>query len=187
MGIMKRMLGNGKKISGKSGSLPFEISLESISEAEKFDRRQDTDRREQFNQDVRAWSILVTRKLRSSVRAMIKNDRILSNSIRPNLYYDHKYGKEVSRVGFSFVREGIYVHKGAGHGQGGFKGGSTWINARGETKSTLKTSLMKMGTGNRPPKEWFNPVIAGELSSLADLVSEYSATLQIDATNIYID
>lgn len=171
----------------RGGGLPFELSLESTSEVEKFTRRQDKDRVKQFNEDVTAWSIHTTRRLKINVRTMIKRDLLLSDSIRPNLYYDHKYAKEVNRVGFSFVREGIYIHKGAGHGQGGFKGGSEWYNIHGAKKTTIRASLMKMGQGNRQPKEWFDPIIEQEIPQLADLIADYSATLQIDATNIFID
>jgi hypothetical protein len=43
------------------------------------------------------------------------------------------------------------------------------------------------GTGNRRPIRWFDPVVDRRLSELADIVSVYSATMQIDATTIYIE
>lgn len=182
-----QMQASRRRNRSSSSGLPFELSLESTSEVEKFARRQDKDRVKQFNEDVTAWSIHTTRRLKINVRTMIKRDLLLSDSIRPNLYYDRKYAKEVNRVGFSFVREGIYIHKGAGHGQGGFKGGSEWYNIHGAKKTTIRASLMKMGQGNRQPKEWFDPIIEQEIPQLADLIADYSATLQIDATNIFID
>ncbi|MDR1716322.1 MAG: hypothetical protein LBS20_10795 [Prevotella sp.] len=167
-------------------NLPFELSLESISESDKFTRRQDTDRLGQFNQDVRQWGIDTTKELKGSVRSMITTDRRLSDSIKPNFYYDRKYAKEINRVGFSFVREGVYVHRGAGRGQGGWKG-SKWYNKKGELKETNENSLGQMGFGNRRPKEWFDPVVEGRLPQLADLVADYSATMAIDATRIFIE
>ena len=167
--------------------LPFELSLESISEADRFTRHQDRDRLKQFNQDVRQWGIGTTKALKGSVRSLITNDRRLSNSIRPNFYYDNKYGtKEIDRVGFSFEREGVYVHRGAGRGQGGWKG-SRWYNKKGELRTTNRKSFGLMGFGNRKPKEWFDPVVEGRLPQLADLVAEYSSTLFIDTSRIFIE
>lgn len=190
MGVMKRLSGQllsaRRKSPKKLTGLPFEISLESMSETEKHHRRQDKDRVEEFNKDVQAWTIHTTRRLKLNVRAMIQNDNILSDSINPNIYYDHKYAKEANRIGFSFAREGIYMHKGAGRGQGGITG-SKWYNKFGELKQTQLSSLLKMGTGNRQPQEWFDPIIEQELPQLADYVSDYSITLFMDASNIYIE
>ncbi|MBK5720145.1 hypothetical protein JGH11_04590 [Dysgonomonas sp. Marseille-P4677] len=191
MGIMKRLseqlLSSRRKPKANLHHLPFEISLESMSEADKFARRQDKDSVEQFNKDVSGWSINTTRRLKANVRMMVREDRKLSDSINPNVYYDNKYGvKEANRIGFSFVREGIHIHKGAGRGQGGYKG-SKWYNQYGEQKTTQLSSLAKMGTGNRKPIEWFDPVIDQELPQLADLVAGYSVTLFMDASRIYID
>lgn len=149
-------------------------------------RRQDKARVIQFNQSVKNWAKQTSQKLKASVRSMIDRDLLLSDSVTPRVYYDRKYAREANRIGFSFVREGIYVHKGAGKGHGGTKG-SKWYNLKGERKETQLSSLMKMGTGNRQPKEWFNPIIEGELPQLADLVTDYSASLILDTTTIYIN
>ena len=129
--------------------------------------------------------IHVTSLLRRNVRSMAKRDIALSESIHPNIYYDRKYSKEVNRVGFSFLREGIYIHKGAGRGQGGYRG-SRWTDKYGTLKATDTKSLGKLGTGNRRSVEWFNPIIERELEALADIVSDYSTDIQIDATRIFI-
>lgn len=185
--LSEQMLGSRRKPKVNLNNLPFEISLESMSESDKFTRRQDKDRVEEFNNDVKAWSIHTTRRLKLNVRAMVKADRKLSDSISPNIYYDNKYGaKEANRIGFSFVREGIHLHKGAGRGQGGSKG-SKWYNRFGERKETLASSLNKMDTGNRKAIEWFDPIIDLELPQLADLVADYSATVFIDSSQIYIN
>jgi hypothetical protein len=190
MGFYKEQsYGNGKKRSShfSKNSLPFELSLDSISETDKFARRQDTEALRKFNDDVKAWAIHTTARLKANARMRVVRNLLLSDSIRPNLYYDKQYAKEVNRIGFSFVREGVYVEKGAGRGYGGYSGGSSWYNRKGQLKETSESSLMKMGTGRRRANPWFNPVIAQELPYLADIVGEYSATLQINATNIFID
>lgn len=189
MGVMKKLYSSQRRpkpTTNKLLNLPFEISLQSLSEADKFQRQQNKDRLDQFNQDVKDWAQRVTKMLKSNVRSMVKRDHVLSKSIRPNFYYDRQYETEISRIGFSFAREGIWIHKGAGKGQGGFLG-SKWYNLRGELKSTSETSKGKMGNGNRQPIEWFDPIIEQMLPELADIVAEYSGSLQIDATSIYID
>lgn len=172
--------------SRRSVGLPFEISLESISETEKFQRAQDKESLKKFNADVQEWTDKSVLALKSSIGSMVKNDILLSDSLKGKLYYDRKYGSEVNRVGFSFAREGIYIHKGAGKGQGGNIGGR-WIDKYGTQRERAPKSAGLQGTGNRKPKRWFDPVINNRLAQLADIVADYSATMQIDATNIFIE
>lgn len=164
-------------------NLPFELDLVSTSETVKYQRRQDKQRVKDFNKQVEAWCIEATSRLRVSVRAMVKNDSNLSASIQHNLY---KEKGEVNRVGFSFAREGIYLHRGAGRGQGGFMG-SSWIDQLGKKRTTNPDAFGKMNTGNRKAVRWFDPVIEKELPFLADIVAEYCADMAVDATRIFIE
>lgn len=173
---------NGRAFKG----LPFELDLVSLSEVMKRERRQDIVAVTAFNTAVEQWAKETTVLLKISLRSLVKKDITLSNSIKPKLYYDKQYNREVYRVGFAFNREGVYVHKGAGRGQAG-RVGSQWRNLRGELKKTSLSSLGKMGTGNRQPKEWFNPIIDQQLPKLADIVAEYSASMCVDAARIYIN
>ena len=191
MGVMKRLSEQiasssrrRRTILGSQDGLPFEISLKSISEIERYQRSYDKDRVRQFNDDVKDWSIDVTKKLRANVRMLVREDKRLSSSIEPNIY--NKKG-EAERIGFSFAREGVYIHRGAGRGQGGFRGGSKWTDIYGTLKKTNPDSYYKMGTGKRTPILWFDPVISANLPALADIVSEYAATMQLDASRIFIE
>lgn len=189
MGVMKRLseqmrAPKRKSLLGAREGLPFEITLESVSLTAQYERRQDKEKLRQFNDDVKGWSIDVTRQLRRNVRMLVRQDEELSGSIEPNIY--NKNG-EANRIGFSFAREGVYIHKGAGRGQGGFRGGSKWTDKYGKLKKTNPDSFYKMGTGNRRPIRWFDPVIEKNLPALADIVAEYAADMQIDATRIFID
>lgn len=195
MGYYKRLLEQSQyarkltsqlRASRRSSNLPFELSLDTISEIDKFQRAQDKASMKQFNQDVEAWSEKSKQALRVSIKSMVKRDVSLSDSLKANLYYDSKYAKEVNRVGFSFVREGVYIHRGAGRGQGGIIGGR-WIDRHGTMKSRAADSAGLQGTGNRTPIPWFDPVIEDRLPQLADIVADYSATMQINATNLFID
>ena len=182
-----RQLSNQLRGARRSmNNLPFELSFVSISDIDKFHRAQDKESLKTFNKDVEDWAESAKQSLRGSIKSMVKRDVRLSDSLKAKLYYNRKYAKEVNRVGFSFAREGIYIHKGAGRGQGGLTG-SRWIDRHGTMKSRAAESAGLQGTGNRKPLRWFDPVIEGRLPQLADLVADYSATMQINATNIYID
>lgn len=172
--------------SRRMNSIPFELSLETISEVAKYERAQDKQAMQEFNRNVEEWSEKSKIALRSSIKTLVRRDVYLSDSLKAYLYYDTKYGREVSRVGFSFAREGIYIHKGAGRGQGGIIGGR-WIDKYGRQRSRSTESAGLQGHGNRKPIPWFDPVIENRMTQLADLVSEYSATMQINATNLFID
>lgn len=192
MGSQKRLIEerqHSKKLSGsfnRSGSVFVpELSLETMSEIAKYERAQDKEGMAKFNKDVEDWATLTKHVLRYSIKSKVKRDVYLSDSLKANMYYDKKYGKEVNKVGFSFVREGIYIHKGAGRGQGGYIGGR-WINRHGQRKQRATESAGLQGTGNRKPIEWFDPVIENRLPRLADIVADYSAMMQLNATNIFI-
>ena len=185
-GQYARKLTNQLRASRRSAYLPFELSLESSSEVDKFQRAQDKAAMKQFNQEVEDWSEKSKQALRGSIKSLVRRDVSLSDSLKANLYYDNKYSKEVNRVGFSFVREGVYIHRGAGRGQGGMIGGR-WIDRHGTMKSSAANSAGLQGTGNRQPILWFDPVIERRLPQLADLVADYSATMQINATNLFIE
>ncbi len=190
MGVMKRLSEQIKDTRRRSGGLdmskglPFELKLESNSEVDRYHRVQDKDRLNAFHEAVYGWAIDVTKQLKSSVRMLVRDDRELSDSIDPMLY---KKKGEISRIGFSFKREGVYIHKGAGRGQGGFRGGSKWTTRQGKLKQTDPLSFYKMGTGNRKPIEWFDPVIERNIQALAEIVADYSVDMQVDATRIYIN
>ncbi|MDD4698046.1 MAG: hypothetical protein PHR52_10990 [Fermentimonas sp.] len=184
----RRRLTNQLRKSRRSANLPFELSLESSSSSEidKYQRAQDKVELNKFNQDVEEWSEKSKQELRRSIKSLVKRDVSLSDSLKANIYYDNKYAKEANRVGFSFVREGVYIHRGAGRGQGGVIGGR-WIDRHGTMKSRSADSAGLQGTGNRKPILWFDPVIEGRLPQLADIVADYSATMQINTANLFID
>lgn len=117
-----RKLTNQIRHSRRSVNLPFELSLETTSEIDKYDRAQDKVAMYEFNRQVEEWSEKSKLALRSSIKSLVRRDVYLSDSLKANIYYNRQYGKEVNRVGFSFAREGVYIHKGAGRGQGGVIG-----------------------------------------------------------------
>ena len=192
MGVMKKLSMERKskstvRSSGITG-LPFELSLESSSEADKFSRKQDKEALAAFNKSVQQWTSDAETALKASVRSLVKRNVSLSDSISGRVFFDRKYGKEANRIGFAFDRHGVYIHRGAGKGQGGTSTTSTWINKHGKRMRRAPESTGLQGTGKRQPIEWFNPIIRGRIEKLRDMVSDYSATMQLNIVrNIFID
>lgn len=167
------------------------IRLETVSETERYSMAQDADRVTEFNQAVHKWQTSVIAQLRATIA--VKSMHV-ARELEPRAYTDN-YGI-INRLGFSFPRHGIYIHKGAGRGQGGTIG-SKWtllkrINgievSTGIIRHTNPASLnASQGEGNRKAFKWFDPVIKNRLPELSDIVMNYFDTMIIDATRIYIN
>lgn len=166
------------------------IRLETVSEIERYDLAHDADRATAFNKAVEQWAQRVTAQLRATIAG--RSLRI-ARELHPNLYTDN-YGL-VNRIGFSFPRHGIYIHKGAYRGHGGFIG-SKWEQIRrvngvevgtGIVRHTDPDSLGKQGTGARKPFPWFDAVVRNRIGELEDIVLDYFDTMVIDATRIYVN
>lgn len=166
--------------------LPFELSLESIEGDLKSARVEDKSVTKVYNKDITEWTKKRDSDLKRSVSGMIKEDIGLSDSIIGKVYFNRRGGKEAQRVGFSFLREGIHIHKGAGQGQGGVIG-SSWIDPHGNKKRRAPESAGKMNSGSRRSINWFDKVVDKKLPQLADIVGNYSATLQVNAIKLYVD
>lgn len=164
--------------------------METISEIERFNLAQNADKLTAFNKEVERWQDSVTIQLKAAIGS--RSLRI-ARELEPKAYTDN-YGL-INRLGFSFPRHGVYIHKGAGRGQGGFTG-SKWsylkrINGVEINTSIIRhtnpASLGKQDEGNRRAYRWFDPVIKNRLPELADICMRYFDTMLIDATKIYIE
>lgn len=183
---MSNLINQIRNSRRSSEGLPFELSLDAIDSDLKAIRTEDKTLTREYNKEITDWTQKRDTDLRGSVSRMIRNDIGLSDSIKGKVYFNRKGGKEAQRVGFSFLREGIYIHKGAGRGKGGLIGGS-WLDRHGVKKSRAPESAGKMNSGNRQSIDWFDKAVEKKLPQLADIVGNYSATLQVNATKIYID
>lgn len=167
------------------------IRLEAISETERYSMAQDADRVVEYNKAINAWQNSVAAQLRATIAS--RSMRI-ARELHPKAYTD-KYGI-INQLGFSFPRHGIYIHKGAGRGQGGTIG-SNWTKLKTINGIEVSTGIVRhtnpnslnasQGTGNRNAFEWFDPVVRNRLPELADIVTRYFDTMLIDATKIFID
>ncbi len=177
-----------EKLLGKSTSRL--IRIETFSEIERYSMAQDAKRVTEYNNAVIAWQNSVSMQLRAGV---ISRSMRVARELIPKAYTDD-YGI-INRLGFSFPRHGIYIHKGAGKGYGGLIG-SKWTKLKkingiefdtGIVRHTNPVSKGKLGTGSRNAFEWFDPVIKNRLPELSDIVLRYFDTMLIDATRIFID
>ena len=72
-----------------------------------------------FNLALKEWGDDVRSYLVMSISSMIENDKELSKSLKINYYNGKKKAsgdKAIDSIGFSFRREGVYVHFGVGYG-----------------------------------------------------------------------
>ena len=153
-------------------------------ETEQFQRIQDSERLKKFNEDVAAWG----KEVEEALRANIKNDYgmgALYSGIESYIALDKHYHAEVRRVGFRFPRHGVHLHYGAGRGYGGTQG-SVWLDRLNYVRRTNPESLGKMGTGERQPNDWFNPVLAEHLQKLADIAADYCLDMVVNTDYLFL-
>ena len=161
-----------------SSTWPIKVMIKGDSGiTQRWEREQDKKAVSQFNRNVRAWGKMVNAQLLSSISRHIDKDVNLSKSLKQNYWHFGKpirEGQEITSIGFSFAPEGIYVHLGVGRGYA-MEGGTRII-----TKKINREDL-------RPPKDWFNPIIAQNINSLGEIVKNYCRDLYLAATHIYIN
>ena len=162
---------------------PFTASFDTESQTAVHMRSLRVARVEEFNKKVMTWGNKVRDELRRSVKSTVRRDRNLSKSIRVS--YRLQKG-ELSAVGFNFIREGAWIHYGAGKGYGGDGSRTQWYDPYGKVRTARQDSLYKAGTGNRKAINWFNPVIERHIGELADIVAAYSSDITINLSNIYM-
>ena len=157
---------------------PLDITIEGDTGiTQQFERQQDKEAVEEFNQKIRAWGVKVNDALTLSVAQWITEDEKLSASIKQNYRHWGKApanGEEITSIGFGFREEGLYVHLGVGRG----------YNMEGGTRVLTKKSGDEW---KRKPKPWFNPVIEQHIPELTEIVREYCGALFINTTRIFIN
>lgn len=167
------------------------IQMNTVSEIAQYERAV-SGGIDAFNKQLEEWQDETITALRANIRALgIKGDE-LYNSLIPTRR-TNKYG-EINRLGFSFARHGIFIYKGARRGYGG-RQGSRWSYRKKTKNGIINTSIMRetareslgrLSQSRMPERDWFNPVIEARLQKLADICVNYSDTMIIDATKIFI-
>lgn len=148
---------------------PFDITITEPGKTQRFSRSLTTEEMEAFNDRLKTWGEKVRSALPVSISAHGIGGKNLKRNIRNTYYYD--FG-EIYRLGFSFAREGIFVHKGVGRG---------YVMRGGVVFKTSKTPGI-----NRWPKPWFNPVVESFIPELEQIIKDYTETAIVNSTRIYI-
>lgn len=172
MGLWKKLQEGRTVRSGafsRSWEGPFDVGIEETGKTQRFERSRNTDEMNAFNEKLKAWGAKVKAALPPSVRSHGIGGSKLGASIRNNYYYE--FG-EIYRLGFSFRREGIFIHKGVGRGY--------------VMKSDVVVKTSRTPGFNRQPKPWFNPVIQSFIPELEQIVKEYAESAILNSTRIYI-
>jgi hypothetical protein len=148
---------------------------------------------EEYNQKITSWGQKLGVKIRASISSLaVKGKGDLLSSLRTKAY---KWYGEVDRIAYGFDRHGVFWHKGVGRGhimQGGmvvrgYKPGKVLKAAAVNAGRIAEPQILKSGTVNRKPVEWFNPVVAENIGQLADLVAELQADRAVNATKMLIN
>lgn len=173
MSISKRLLESRtvrRKAFNIKGESPYEVDLRQDSgNNASVSPQHDSAEIEAFNEKVKAWSAQVTISLLPSIRANSIAGIRLSRSINNNFQSD---SGEIFRLGFSFARHGIFVHKGVGRGYQ-MHGGAV-----------VKTS--RSPGFHRRPKPWFNPVVEARLDELGGIIHDHTSRAIMNASRIFI-
>lgn len=158
--LSQQMADGGKNRSGafsRSWEGPFDIDLtDEANTTSRYARTQNLEKVDDFNAKLLAWQEKVKAALGPSIsESGIKGSK-LARSIKGTS--KEQYG-EIYRLGFSFKREGIFVHKGVGRGY--------------VMKGDTVVKISKTEGFNRHPKPWFNPVVESFIPELAEIVHDY--------------
>lgn len=123
-----------------------------------------------YNKAILNWGYATRSKLKFSIsRLSMKGKGDLMRSLVTKARWD--YG-EVDRLEFSFLRHGVFFHKGVGRGyfiQGrkvirGYK--SKVLRGLGRRRESNGEFVVVSGPHKRQPKEWFTPVLDNEMPLL---------------------
>ena len=169
MSIMQRIADARSNSRKDSWDGPFDVNIEETGKTQRFERSRNTDETKDYNDRLRAWGEKVKGALPDSISSHSIKGSKLSNSIK-NTYYK-EFG-EIYRLGFSFAREGIFVHKGVGRG---------YVMRGTSVVKTAKTEGF-----NRKEKPWFNPVVASFIPELEQIIVEHTDSAVINSSRIFI-
>lgn len=108
---------------------------------------------QELHRRARNWGDRTAPLIQSSSRSAAFDTGELARSIQARTLRPNRFGD--IDAGFSLVRHGVFIEKGAGRGYGGRKKGNG-----------------KMGTGKRPKRPFFNPIIKREILKLEKSVGD---------------
>lgn len=159
----------------------------------------------QQNAEVKRWSSMVTRKLRTSAarfqkgkEGMVKRKKPSPHDeakLKDNLNYKiYKNYALAEGVGIKIERHGVFVQKGVGRGyimSGGtvMRGFKTRkevkLYAKAQNRAVAEKTATQGGI-NRKPVDWFNSILNQHVPELADKIAKINADAVINQEHILI-
>ncbi len=143
---------------------------------------------DEFNKRIEEWVGSTRTRLKQQISTLsMKGKGALLRSLQGKTHQD--YG-EIDRISYTFLRHGVFFHKGVGRGypmMGGRVVRGFKFDSRLARKRSGKPAYIILDREiKRHPKEWFNPVLDQEVPRLADLVAELKADMAVDSLKIKI-
>lgn len=159
----------------------------------------------QQNAEVKRWSSMVTRKLKTSASRFQKGKSGMVMRHKPSQHQEAKLKDNLNAkiyknygmaegVGIKIERHGVFVQKGVGRGyimQGGqvMRGYTTGKMVKMYAKNknrALMEKVVTQGGMNRKPVDWFNAILNQYVPELADKIAQINADAVINKDNILI-
>ena len=136
-----------------------------------------------YNKAILNWGYATRSKLKFSIsRLSMKGKGDLMRSLVTKARWD--YG-EIDRLEFSFLRHGVFFHKGVGRGyfiQGGkvvrgYK--SKVLRGLGGWREADGGFVVISGSNRRQPKQWFTPILDKEMPGLVKMITEMRGIMAV--------
>jgi hypothetical protein len=147
---------------------------------------------EEYNQRLRTWNSAVGKKIRSAIQMLTSKGK--GDLLKSFKDYVYERDGEVDKLTYKFTRHGIFAHKGVGRGY--VMIGGTVVHVPGYvSKKSIMDYAKRKGRTYSPPASaglkrkailWFNPIVQGEMDSLANMVAEMNANRAVNATRLLI-
>lgn len=137
---------------------------------------------DKFNDDVKKWTVSTRRKMISNIKTNTKDDtkewkgRKTKKLAQSLTYGFRKNHGEAYSIRYSFERHGVFLHYGVGRGY--VRNGDTV--SRG-VRTGKKDFVVKNGSINRKPVDWFDVEIKAGISGLADIAQEYYGDMALQS------
>lgn len=159
----------------------------------------------QQNAEVKRWSSMVTRKLRTSAarfqkgkEGMVKRKKPSPHDeakLKDNLNYKiYKNYALAEGVGIKIERHGVFVQKGVGRGYistggvvtRGVKNSKEVKQYASAKNRAVNQKTVIGGSINRKPVDWFNSILNQHVPELADKIAKINADAVINRERILI-
>ncbi|MDR0873929.1 MAG: hypothetical protein LBN27_10775 [Prevotellaceae bacterium] len=126
-----------------------------------------------FNSEVKQWGGNTESNLKGNASYQMQSQNLQSKLRASFRKESTPWGKRTFNIGFSFPREGVFVHYGVGRGYR-------------RNNGTVERYAKNPTNNPRRPKNWFNPVVKQKLPQLDTIVETLGDELVLNSTRILL-